>query len=100
MKVLAVCQAGTVRSGALALAAKRHGGHDALAAGIDYNAPETLDMLARWADKILVAEQRFAAYLPLDQAHKVVDAALGPDRWHNPLHPELEPLCDAVVAAL
>ena len=81
------------------LAAKRRG-HDALQAGVDLNTPETIAMLASWADVILVAETAMSGRVPAEFAVKCVDSGLGADRWGNPLHPELGPLCDAVVARL
>lgn len=88
MKILSVCQAGTVRSGALTIVAKGMG-HDALQAGIAFNPPATLKMLVDWADVVLLAEPWIAAHLPPEAEPKLRDTGLGPDRWQNPLHPEL-----------
>jgi len=96
VKVLSVCQAGTVRSGALTVAAKA-AGHDALQAGVAFNPPSTLKMLTDWADVVLLAEPWIAAHLPPEAAPKLRDAGLGPDRWHNPLHPELMELATAAM---
>lgn len=96
MKVLAICQAGTVRSGAIVLEAKLRG-HDALQAGVLYTKPRTVAMLSRWANVIFVAEAAMAAIVPTKYQDKVRDAALGPDRWHTPVHPELRDLARAVL---
>lgn len=95
-KVLALCVAGTVRSGGLVLAAKRRG-LDAVQAGVDYNTPETIAYLTRWADVVFVAEPWMIDRVPKRDRRKCVDSGLGPDRWLNPLHPDLEPLCDRVI---
>jgi len=100
MKVLCVCQAGTVRSGALVLACKARG-YDALQAGVSFNPLPTLTMLANWADVILLAQPEFAAFLPAGlPPGKVKDTGLGPDRWGNPLNPELLALADGAVGRL
>lgn len=99
MNVLAVCQAGTVRSGALVVCAKQRG-HDALAAGTAYTQPGTFALLCKWADRIVLAEYSMIAAIPQEFHDKVVDANLGPDRWHNPLHDELLALAMAVIGAL
>lgn len=99
MKILAICQAGTVRSGALVIEAKLRG-HDALQAGIAFNPPPTLTMLANWADVILLAEPHMIGYVPTEHAGKCVDTGLGPDRWGNPLNPELRALASGVIGKL
>jgi len=96
MKVLTVCAAGTVRSGSMALASKQHGNPDTIQCGVDSNSPATLRMLEGWADQIWIAESAMADHFLAKE--KIVDMALGPDRWGIPLHPDLMALLERRLA--
>ena len=89
MKVLTICSAGTVRSVSLAHVLKSRYGIDAIPAGHDLNSQETLDMLSDWADKIIVMQPKYAAGLPMRNAHKIIKVDVGTDIWGSALHPDL-----------
>lgn len=81
MKFLCLCEGGNVRSGQLAFWLKA-AGQDAIAAGVLWNEPETIAMLAAWADVITVAEARLSEKVPESQRHKItLDFEVGPDVW-------------------
>jgi hypothetical protein len=90
MRILCLCEGGNVRSGHLSTLLKDRG-HDALQAGVGWNAAETVVSLARtWAEMITVAEPWMRDLLPADVQDKVtLDFCVGPDRWGMALHPEL-----------
>ena len=96
VKILTVCRAGLVRSVALANVIKLHFAPvDVLNCGVGehqlgrMNQLETLEMLFKWADKIVVMESHYLGKLPLAYQGKTVICEVGPDRWNNPNHPEL-----------
>ena len=62
---------------------------DALACGIDKNAPETLSMLAEWADHILYAEPALVEHIPESYRQKAHVIDVGPDTWGLAGHPDL-----------
>jgi hypothetical protein len=64
-------------------------GEDALACSWEKNTAETLDMLFRWADKIIVLQAEFSQYVPEEFAQKLFVVDVGPDVWANGLHPDL-----------
>ena len=88
-KVLAICQAGTIRSGALSHLLKYAYGVDALSASAEETPDTTMSILADWADYIVLLEPHFAVRIPPEFHAKVRVFDVGPDRWSNPLHPEL-----------
>lgn len=94
MKVLCLCAGGNVRSVTMAHILKERG-HDALAASLSFNAPETLRLLCAWAEKvIIVGEATLRSGLPGECQPKTVLHDVGPDRWGVPFHPELRSLCE------
>lgn len=72
MKILCVCSQGNKRSVFTRYAL--NGKHDALAMGVDINTPETIRMLAEWADKILLAEPQMKKAIPV-KCQKKIDLA-------------------------
>lgn len=98
MKVLVVCEGALVRSVIIAALLKFEHGHDALAASLRYNTPDTLRMLRNWADRVIVVEpwMRDVLYPPTEEDNTFREACwvwdLGPDRWGTPIHPELQAL--------
>jgi predicted protein tyrosine phosphatase len=89
MKILTICSAGAVRSVGMAYLLKEMYGHDAIPVGHDLNSQQTIDMLADWADLIIVMQPQYAAGLPMRDAHKIIKIDIGPDIWGNSLHPDL-----------
>ena len=86
MKILCLCSAGAKRSNYLAFVLKGYG-HDALAAGVDLNTPDTVAFLSDWAERIVVAEPFMANKVPERNRPKIYQTVLlGPDIWpdHNP----------------
>jgi hypothetical protein len=83
MKILCICSKGVIRSVATATELKKHG-YDALAAGVDANSIETINMLCYWADKILLAMPEMETMLPAATAVRTkIDKnfTLGFDVW-------------------
>lgn len=91
MKILCACAQGIVRSATTRIVLNsRKEGHDVLVVGVKAQQRETLELLARWADKILVAEEYMTGYFPVDSQYKVEkNFSIGPDVWHQFNHPEL-----------
>src|ERR1700676_4986840 len=78
MKILCVCSQGNKRSVVTRFALNHK--HDALACGVDVNFKETLAMLCKWSDVILLAEPEMRRSLPV-KYHKKIDTryTIGPD---------------------
>lgn len=68
--------------------------HDVLTLGCDVNTPDTIKMLAEWADRILLAEPQMRKQLPV-KTHKKIDTefTLGPDVWPTNLLQTLKTVC-------
>ena len=97
MKVLCLCQGGNVRSVALAYLLKYGADTDALACSWQKNTPETIQMLCEWADAIALLESSFKVHVPTRYHDKIAIFDVGPDRWGNPLHPDLIALLTEMV---
>lgn len=91
-KFLCICEAGCVRSVAMAGALKMTGDQDAVAASWRWNSKETLAQLADWADYIILMQKWDPnSFLP-ERAHskvRVVD--VGPDNFGSAFHRDLFP---------
>jgi predicted protein tyrosine phosphatase len=92
-KCLCVCAGGRVRSVAMRFILTDKYGCDALACGIEKNSPQTIAMLAEWAEVIFAMEPRFVAAIPRGHAHKIRVVDVGEDRWGTDRDPELRELC-------
>lgn len=88
MKVLTLCTLGLVRSHAMKLTMMFRQ-HEVLNAGVEAISTPTLDMLCDWADLILTAENYMIERIDPQYRNKVVDIALGPDRWKTRLDKDL-----------
>lgn len=88
MKVLNLCSAGIVRSGAFSRRLKERG-IDSLQAGVHRNDPETLAHLFRWADRVVLMDSDYKHELPKSVKPKLVIADVGPDIWGTPDDPDL-----------
>lgn len=97
MKFLCVCEAGCVRSGALAFSLRYNFGQGRVFQASHSKTPqEDLDMLAAWADYIVVMEPKFAdKFEQFKEKIRVLD--VGPDIWKNPLHPDLQDIVSHVI---
>lgn len=87
-KILTVCRAGLIRSSALANVLKLHFWPvDVLPCGIGkhqlgrMNTDETLDMLFKWADKIVVMEEHYKHRVPQEFQSKVLVCEVGADTY-------------------
>src|SRR5712691_3544931 len=91
-KVLVLCQGGQVRSVTVA-GILRYGyddnKFDALAASLEKNSHETLNMLCMWADMIVVVEGKLMAKMPAEYLPKTRLFPIGPDVWRMSNHPDL-----------
>lgn len=107
MKFLIVCNHGNVRSVALARAIKdisfskpRPHPHEAIAVGAAITHGDTFRMLYDWADTIVwMADgmhlEDFLQYVISNETIRVnriinLVSEIGPDKWFNPMHPELQ----------
>ncbi len=78
MKILCICDQGNKRAVYTRFLLGHK--HEALAAGVKTNSPETLQMLCEWADKILLAELGMRQYVHKDYYYKVDNRfEIGPD---------------------
>lgn len=97
MKILCICQGGTVRSVGLARMIKDREvaglGHDAIAASWQWNSIQTLEMLGQWADLVVVMESYMVDRLPPALRPKTEVCDVGPDRYGNAQHPDLMKQC-------
>lgn len=89
MKILAVCRSGRVRSHAIKVAMELKG-HEAINAGVKYHSPETLKMLAEWAELILVPEAWIKEELEsMGITTRIIDLQIGPDIWKTKVTQDL-----------
>lgn len=59
----------------------KRNGYSAIPVGWYTESAETLEMLCRWADCIVVMEEGFVEKIPSIFRSKVVVVNVGPDRW-------------------
>lgn len=97
-KFLCVCEAGIVRSGALAYSLRYNFGQSrVLQASHAKTTPEDLDLLGEWADYIVVLESKFAQKFLMKWKAKIRVLDVGPDVWKNPLDPKLQDIVSEAV---
>lgn len=90
-KILCVCSAGLVRSAAL-----KDGifwgwnQMDVINCGVDGNGDDTLDMLYKWADVILVVADNILPFIPQEFRSKTKVVPIGEDEYGNPGSLELK----------
>lgn len=97
MRILCVCEGGNTRSVALARLLRDEYGVDALACGWRNNSGDTLDMLCRWADHIVVMQREFKQKVGEQFQAKVRILDVGPDVFGTPTHPALTEMIVAGV---
>lgn len=88
-RILCVCAGGNVRSVALAYILKRIYNYDALSCGIKANSQYTLEYLYKWADRIVIMQDKFKVLIPNRFHPKIVTYDVGEDIWNDAKHPEL-----------
>ena len=103
MKLLILCSEGNNRSVTFAHLLK-YWGNDCIAAGVNTNSPETLQMLAKWADKIIFTEKgQEIPYAVLwqnkDYSDKSVLFDVGPDTYPRPFNAELLAKAKSILEA-
>lgn len=96
MKFLCVCEMGTVRSGAMAIALKMRQQSDVIQCGWRSGSPETLRMLCNWADAIVVMQREIIDLLVEKVAlpekeykldtRKILLVDVGVDIYGHPMH--------------
>jgi hypothetical protein len=98
MRILCVCGEGNNRSATLAqLLRYRDGGQDCLAVGLRTASPETLDMLFRWAEVILLTARDQS--VPEEHRPKVRLVDMGPDTYPRPFNKDLLSKCGGLLAS-
>lgn len=92
MKILVLCNHGNVRSVALKYLIQRLYDHDVLAAGVEENSFDTLEMLFKWAEKVISltpeANDSVIASSHSPKDRHFID--IGKDVWNNPFAQELQ----------
>lgn len=91
-RILCVCEGGFTRSVCLAGHLRNNNGtpwHDALAISWRFNTPETFERECGWAEMIVVMEPYMIEKIPAQYRSKVKTCDVGPDRYGQPLHPDL-----------
>jgi hypothetical protein len=87
MRLLIVCDEGLNRSGTIR-GQLQYWGHDCLTIGLNRNSPETIALLAAWADLIiLTAQDQTARLTATDTPTQLWD--VGPDNYPRPYNPKL-----------
>ena len=92
LRILCVCEGGFTRSVCLAGHLRNDGGrpvHDSIAASWRFNTPETITMLCAWAEFVVVMEPYMLEKIPQEYRSKSKVCDVGPDRYGQPLHPDL-----------
>lgn len=88
-KILTVCSAGLVRSVGICDVLKVHFDADAIPVGIDANEKETLEMLYKWADWIVLMMHIWEGRIPLEYRSKIKVCPVGEDTYGNSRNREL-----------
>lgn len=91
MKILCVCRKGNVRSVATKYALNRRGYKEVLTVGFDMVTPETLNMLCKWADIILVPKITHWEKIDKRFTNKIKKGfVIGDDIYGTPVNLKLE----------
>jgi hypothetical protein len=86
MKILCTCARGIIRSTSLAWILKQRG-HDTVAFGWGTHSDDTKEYMYRWADKIIVVDDRVK--IPDEWAEKVLTLEVPSGIYQNPLDSKL-----------
>jgi len=100
---LCLCEAGTVRSATLAWVLREDHHQEAIAAGLRNLSSGALKDLCAWAKvqgdgRIIVVDPPLRFLVPLPWRSHLEVAQIGPDRWGQPLHPELVAVCRRAIS--
>lgn len=68
--------------------------HDAIPVSWKFNTPETIEMLCRWADWIVVMEPYMQTFVKQEFREKVKICDVGPDIYGSPMNKMLQALCE------
>lgn len=99
MKILILCDHGNNRSVVLASRLKYIGPHDILTAGFETNEDETIVMLERWADLIIVVEEGMDTKVTHPYNFQKTQVwNIGPDRYPRPHNKELLAIVTQLIA--
>lgn len=96
-KILTICAGGCVRSVGLKYLLKYKYGHETLACGQDANSIATIDMLAKWADYVIVVTKDYLKFVHPEFSNKTFCYEIGEDRFGYAFHPELLQICDHLI---
>lgn len=88
MKILTVCDQGNNRSVQFAHLLK-YWKHDTIPAGLMTNSKETLEMLYKWADIIILTEDKQITDIPIEYRQKVKLFDVGEDNYPRPFNIDL-----------
>lgn len=86
---LAVCERGNCRSVHLAYILKDDLKQDAIACGVKAADSETLEMLGKWADTIVLCDKALERWVPESWLDKMVVFDVGEDRYFRGFNKEL-----------
>jgi predicted protein tyrosine phosphatase len=89
MKILCLCEFGSNRSVHFANVLKHVEGFETLAAGLKKNTPETLEMLSKWADVIVIVDSALLPQVPDKFKDKIKLYDVGPDIYPRPYNEKL-----------
>jgi hypothetical protein len=97
MKLLILCDIGANRSVTLAHILKFQN-HDVLTAGLKTNSPETLTLLASWADLVIItARDQLSDAVLIAEPTKIRVMPIGPDIYPRPFNKDLYRICKRLV---
>lgn len=89
MKILCTCAEGNNRAVTFAHIIKYVPGFETMTVGLEYNSPETLELMFRWADVIVVPDDTLLELIPDHHIGKIKFYDIGPDVYPRPHNPEL-----------
>jgi len=91
MKFLCMCRCGNKRSVFTRYVLQGSGKHEAIACGYKYNTPDTIAMLCKWADRILLAEPEMKEHILAKYQTKIDEYFfIGPDNYPENIEGELK----------
>lgn len=96
MRFLCVCEGGNTRSVAMAYTLKYNFNQEAVPVSYVKCSQESLDYFSKWADKIIVMQPQFSDKFE-KWKKKLVVIDVGPDRWLNPLHKEIQTIVSEIA---
>lgn len=89
LHILCTCEHGNNRSVHFAHILKYVIGFETMTVGLAYHSEETLDMMFKWADVIIVVEDKMLAMVPEKYRDKIKFYNIGEDKYPRPFNKEL-----------